>query len=455
MSELLVSEDSKIRAKAGLIMTQVGDKRGMDTLANEAPYQDYLFQIAAGNSLKRAGDSRSEKFSIENLKDDSGKNLVDLRVIHRENGFRVSPIYENEETAHADIGINRFFHLGDNISIRYAIILSFGIREPKYRGMGLGEAALKRASDIIEEMGYNCSLVCTGVNLMAHRLYCQYGYGDRRFPWIYGKHLDRREIQEKDPNIITRDYINSDKSEVERLIQQYNLNTVGPADWVPRKSFGPWTKVAEYEGKLIGYADVYIEPFESVARINVMHIDIDFPDKHKVLIHLFSSIHDYALEEGKEMVTFLDPPVKYRDLILMMGYEIEPNNLRHRWVGMFKVINLPGFLREISPLLSLRLKRSLHYGWQGSLCIKGSRLNATIIIDKDGNVSVDDCPRENADICIITSDNIITDLVSCNGNMWESYKDNLLMVKPLYSERIRSLMETLFPVLPTKQGGWW
>ena len=451
---LLKSENSRIRAKAAMMMTLAGDKRGLDTLAHEATSQDHLFQIAAGNILKRSGDSRCERFSIDNLKDETGKNIVEIKVAHRDNGFRVSPLFKGEETAHSDIGTNRRFHLGDDVSVGYAIILSFGIREPKYRGMGLGEVAIKRSDEITEEMGYACSLVCTGVNLVAHRLYCQRCYVDRRFPWVYGKHLNRREIRDIDANIIVRDYKNDDKADVERLINQYNLNSVGPADWKPRANFGTWTKIAEHEGKLIGYADVHIDPFESVAHINMLHVDMDFDDKETAVQALLLAIQDYALEESKDLVSFSDPPVKYREIILRMGYEVEPINLRHRWVGMLKVINLAKFLKEISPLLSIRLRRSLHLGWRGSLCLKGSRLGATLIIDKDGNVNVDDS-IENADIIISTDDKTITSLVSCNGDMWESYKHNELSVKPIYSERIRNLIETLFPMLPTKQGGWW
>ena len=52
---------------------------------------------------------------------------------------------------------------------------------------------------------------------------------------------------------------------------------------------------------------------------------------------------------------------------------------------MFKIINLPMLLDELSPLLSKRLNESDAYkGWQGTIGIKGSEHRASLTIRNGG-----------------------------------------------------------------------
>jgi len=452
---LLQSEDKSIKSKAAFALTLAGDHRGADMLAESAPGRDHLFQIAAGYALGRAGDARAEQFSIDNLKDDAGRNIVEMKVTNRNKGFNISPMYKGDQTSHVDVSTDSKFHLGSNISATCARIGSFGINKPEYRGMGLGGIAIKRACEIIAEMGHSCSVVSTGTRLVAHRLYCRHGYVDRRFPWEYIKQLEKNDAAEIEGKVKIRAYTNADREDVNRLRKQYTSSTIGPADWSPRSNFGVWTRVAEDAGKIIGYADVYLDPFEPNASINLLHIDADYSDEQTAARTLFSAIHNYALEEGKKKLTFRDPPMRYRDILLGMGYTIESGCIRYGWVNMFKVIDLPKLLREISGLLSLRLQRSALAGWCGSIGIKGLRLNATLAIGSDGKINVEDEAAENADLLIVADDTVITSLVSGNEDVWESYRQHTLTVKPILNERIRRLVESLFPIMPHKQGGWW
>ncbi len=452
---LLQSKEASVGAKAALALTLAGDSRGTDPLVKYAPGQDHLFQIAAAYALRRAEDTRAGQFSIGNLRDKSGKKLVELKVTDRDNGFHVSPVFRGSEAPFVYVVTDRRFHLGDNISAGCSIIAGYGIREPRYRGMGLGGIAIKKACDLMAEKGWSCSTVSTGTRLVAHRLYCRNGYVDRRFPWLYTKKLERGDERENGGGIREREYTDADRTEVSELREQYIRNTVGPAEWSPRSNYGQWIRVVEDEGKMIGYADVYLDPFEPAANVNLLHIDVEFPDEQKAARVLLSGVQEYALAEGRETITFRDPPVRYRDVLLQMGYCIEPHCIRYGWVNMFRVVDLARFLREISSLLSLRLQRSPNAGWCGRLGLKGERLKAAIEIDSNGIVNVEDNGAENADICIVTNDRTMTSLVSDDADIWELYRQHTLTVRPILNERIRRLIESLFPVMPHKQDGWW
>lgn len=454
LSHLLKSEDSSVRAGSALALTLAGDHRGLDPLVEYAPEQNHHFQVAAGYALNRAGDARAERFSIANLKDENGKSILELKVSDRDNGFYVTPLFRGNETARIDVGTSGDFHLGDNVSTKYATIMGFGVPESQYRGMGLGSIAIQRACELMAEQGCSCSTVGTGTRLVAHRLYVRHGYVDRRFPCEYKKSLEEADAVESDSNMNVRDYTDSDGEDLNKIREQYLRNTVGPTNWSPRSNFGPWVRVLEDDGKTVGYAYVNLDPFEPGANVSVF-VDSDFSDEPAAVRELLSGAHRYAMAEGKKTITFDTPPMRYRDILRGMGYQIDHDSLRHGWVNMFKVIDLAKFLGEMSGLLSLRLQRSAHAGWTGSMGIKGSRLGATVVIDSDGSINVESAAADAADLCVITDDATITSLVSGDGEIWGWYKQHILTVKPIFNERLRSLMESLFPVMDCRQGGWW
>jgi len=456
LAALLQADDISMCAKAALALTLAGDSRGVEPLAKLAPDQDYPFQVAAGYALKRLGDALSEQFSIDNLRDDTGEKVVKVKVEDKQDGFRLSLTLGADETAHVGVYTNMRFYLGDNISASCASIHGFGT-DFKYRGMGLGSVALKKALEVMAEMGHSCSVVTTGTELVAHRLYSRNGYVNRRFPWGYEKQLARNDADEDDGKIQTREYANADEAEIQRLIEQYLFNTVGVADWwTPRSDFGPWIRVVEDEGKVIGYANVHLEPFESTAKINLLHIDKEYKDEPAAIRALLSHLHQYVLAEGRKTLSFGDPPVRYRNILLNMGYNIEPTwVIDYGWVNMFKVIDLTRLLREIVDLLKRRLQRSPLAGWCGSIVIRGSRLKSTLVIGSDGDMTIKDDNAKSADITIIADDRLITNLICGNADIWESYRQHTLTVHPIFNERIRRLIESLFPILPHRQGGWW
>ncbi|HGJ63774.1 TPA: hypothetical protein ENS27_00125, partial [bacterium] len=75
IESLLKANDECVRANSALALTSEGYDQGVETLIELAPAQDPLFQFSAGNALERIGDTRSERFSIYNVKDENGKAL--------------------------------------------------------------------------------------------------------------------------------------------------------------------------------------------------------------------------------------------------------------------------------------------------------------------------------------------------------------------------------------------
>jgi len=301
-------------------------------------------------------------------------------------------------------------------------------------------------------------MVGTGTKLLAHRLYTRYGYVDAAFRADYIKNLESEaDIPRITDNSVTvRHYDKEDEAEIKRLREDYCLNSIGPVNSTPRDRFGPWTMVMKREDKIMGYADAPYDLSNPIGRINIIHIDSkiqDSKEREKYTKVMLSEIYRYFLDEGKNEVIFHDPPSYIRRMLLQLGHHPDENSGRYGWVGMFKIIDLAKLLNEISELLKLRLERSIYAGFSGEISILGSRLHSTLKISEEVKAENDISP--SADIVVETSDKILTELVIGKADIWEAYRQLTLTTKPGFNERIRGLLETLFPIMERRERGWW
>ena len=465
LAELLDVQDESVRMKAALMLTRLKNQRGVEPLVELAPKQNYFFRLDASYALQSLEDARAEQFSLTNLKDENGNNVGELKIEDKEDEFSIVAKLCGKEMGDLSVGHkNKTLHFGDNIGAKYANIGSFGMYAPKYREKGIGAVLIKKASQMMEEKGFSCSTVGTGIKLLAHRLYTRYGYVDAGFHNDYIKNVEQEsdipEITESSVTVRRYDKENGheslDETEIKRLRGDYCLNTIGPANSAPRDRFGPWTMVLEKEGNIIGYADAPYDFFEPIGRINILHIDSkiqDSKEREKYTKIMLSEIYRYFLDEGKKEVIFHAPPLHIRKLLLQLGHHPDEGSERHGWVGMFKIIDLTKLLNEISELLKIRLERSIYAGWLGEISILGSRLRSTLEISE--MVEAKDEISPSADIVVETSDKIITELLIGKADIWEAYRQLTFTTKPFFNERIRGLLETLFPIMERRERGWW
>jgi GNAT superfamily N-acetyltransferase len=468
LAELLQSQDESSQAKAALTLTRLKDQRGIETLVELAPKQNYFFQLDASYALQGVGDARAEKFSLTNLKDENGNKVGELKIEDKEGEFIIEANLCGKEMGFISIGhSNRTLHFGNNIGAKYASIAGFGMYAPKYREKGIGEMLIKKASQMMEERGFSCSMVGTGTKLLAHRLYTRYGYVDAAFRADYIKNLESEADPHSrdgfahipritDNSVTVRRYDKEDETEIKRLREDYCLNSIGPVSNTPRDRFGPWTMVMEREYKIIGYADAPYDLFDPIGRINIVHIDSKIPDskeREKYTKIMLVEIYRYFLNEGKKQVIFHDPPSHIRRMLLQLGHHPDENSERHGWVGMFKIIDLTKLLNEISELLKLRLERSIYAGWRGEIGILSSRLRSTLKISEEVNAESE--ISQSADIVVETSDKLVTELMVGKTDIWGAYRQLTFSTKPAFNERIRGLLETLFPIMERRERGWW
>lgn len=453
--ELLQAADPQVRAESALALTQVGDGRGADPLVQTAADQGPFFQLDAGVALRQIGDPRAEAFRLQNLKTAEGQPAGEIRFEEEEGRFHVTPYLGGEKAGVMTVSIDRRFHFGEGFTARLAGIDAFGLYAPHYRSKGLASEMMRRASEEIAARGHHCGTVFTGLGLLAHRLYRSYGYVDRRYPRKFLKALEAWEIGRPLPSDVTvRPGTDGDREAAQRLREEFYNQAVGPVEGVRPDPFdSPHWQVLEAAGRVVGYAEAVLVPFEPRGEIFFLYVT-PRPDRDRLVKALVVGLHRYFWEKGKRDIVFHQPLDGYRRALLQLGYEVDATDELRSWVSMFKVFDLPGLLTEIAELLARRLERSPFAGWSGALALRGQRLQATLQIGPPG-VSVEPGAAEVADLTLSTSDERLTRLVCGNEDLWESYRQNKVTVQPRFNERIRGLIQALFPLLPLRPHGWW
>ena len=145
------------------------------------------------------------------------------------------------------------------------------------------------------------------------------------------------------------------------------------------------------------------------------------------------------------------------DLLYSFGYETvaEIEDLEdlfqtheaHGGVAMFKIINLPMLLEELSSLLIKRLSNSDYKDWHGRIGIVGKQHKAGLSMG-NGEISVLEKVSEDMDILISADDDTITRLIIGGMTPYEAYLQNELSIRPIVNNRVTELLETLFPRIP-------
>ena len=123
---------------------------------------------------------------------------------------------------------------------------------------------------------------------------------------------------------------------------------------------------------------------------------------------LLCALHNELVKREYKRISWVPEAEVEKNYVRKLFHNFGYTSGDEDWVWMFKIVNLPMLLGELSPLLSKRLNESDDYkGWQGTMSIKGSEHRASLII-KDGEIRVSEEIAEGTGICLSTDDDTIT-----------------------------------------------
>ncbi len=449
LSDLTADEDDRtLAAIAALALIRQGIISAADRLIETARGQDYRFQLDAGYALHKIGYEKTDELSLRGLRDENGDPVVKMKVEY-DGHLSLFPTVAGHKVANIFSGVSGSFYGSHFLSDTHVtgMYVEWVHTGPRYRRKGLSRWTMQQTFEHRAVRRCSCATLGTGTRNTAHPMYRSFGFVDIICSESFNKEL-RGERAKVVDGLVIRSYSPGDEVKMAALANECyaDLLIAGKVKARRLRPGSVYVKIAERDGEMLGYVQVPKGRSKEEVRIsNVCLKKTD--DRPSIGFALLCALHNELVSHGfKRIVMDREglPAQKFlRELLCNFGYSYN----RTGGAGMFKIINLPMLLEEISPLLAKRLKDSDHKDWCGSIGIAGHQHKATIAIE-NGEVSVLEGVLENVDILIAADDDTITKIIVGRMTPYEAYLQIEMTIQPMVNNHVTGLLETLFPRIP-------
>ena len=449
LTELASDDDDRtLAAIASLELVRKGITSAADRLVETARGQDYKFQLDAGYALHKIEHEEADELSFRGLKDENGDPVVKMKVEY-DGHLRFFPTVAGYKVANIFSEVNGSFHgiqlpAGTHVNGMYVEWVN---TDPRYRRKGLSRWAMQQTFEHKTTRRHSCAVLGTGTRNNAHAMYRSFGFVDVMYSESFSKELYEEKAKIVD-GLVIRSYAPGDEVKMTALVKECraDLLVVNKVRAVRLRPDSNYVKIAERDGEMLGYMRVPKGRNKEEARLSEVCLK-KTDDRLKIGSALLCALHNELTSHGFKRINmnqeFLMTQKFMRELFYKFGY----SSKRTGGVDMFKIINLPMLLEELSPLLGKRLERSNYKDWCGRIGVAGNQHKATLIIENGESRAVEGI-SENVDILISAGDDTITRIVAGIVTPYEAYLQIEMTIEPMVNDRVTGLLETLFPHIP-------
>ncbi len=450
------AEDDGLVAMSVLMLVRNSQSREhIDRLVEMAPHQDYRYQLETGYLLEKIGHPAAEQFSHEGLTDENGETILtmDIKRNERNKDLYLYPIVEGYRVATCELTTHTH-HFPHNTHVPGTYV-DWVHTNPKYRRRGLSRWAFGASMSHGLVRQYSCSSLHTGTDNAALGMYRSFGFVDGLVTQQFTKTL-RHEQTKVVEDLVVRSYKPGDEiamasvlnafysEQVERRLRRAERR---------RTSETLLIYLAEKDGELLGY--VQAQCFEKTKSVSITEFCLKLQPSEgsthpegfieEIGTTLLCVLHNELVKDEYKRIRYEPEGEEENDYVRTLFHNFGYMSAEPGWVWMFKIVNLPMLLGELSPLLSIRLNKSDDYKhWQGTIGIKGSKHQASLTI-KESEIHISAEVSESVGICLSTDDDTITRLILGTGTVYAAYLQNQLHIAPTVNDSIIGLLGTLFP----------
>ena len=454
LEELTVETgDDGLVAMAVLMLVRNGCvEEVIDRLVEIAPHQDHRYQLETGYLLAKIGHPATEKFSYEGLMDQNGAPVLTMDV-KRNGGLHLYPTIAGYRVAICNV-ILHTHHFPHNAHA-LGTYVSWVHTTPKYRRRGLSRWAFGAAMSHELIRRHSCISLHTGTYNDAHGMYRNFGFVDGLLTREFTKAL-RHERTKVVEGLVVCPYKSGDEVAMASVLNAFYADRV---ERRPRRAERRRTSetrliyLAEKDGELLGY--VQAQCSEKVKSVSITEFCLK-PQPSEGSTHpegfleevgaaLLCALHNELVKREYKRIRYEPEAEGDKDYVRRLFHNFGYTSEDAGWVWMFKIVNLPMLLGELSPLLSKRLNKSNAYkDWQGTISIKGSEHQASLTI-RDGEIHVSEEVSEGPGIHLSTDDDTITRFILGVLSPYAAYLQNQLHIAPTVNSSVAGLLGTLFP----------
>ena len=448
--------DNGLVAMAVLMLTR-NNRSGehVDRLVEIAPHQDHRYQLETGYLLERNDHPAAERFSHKGIIDEIGVPILtmDTKRNQRNKDLYLYPTVEGYRVATCESALH-IHHFPHNTHAP-GIYVSWVHTNPKYRRRGLSRRAFGASMSHELIRRYSCSSLHTRTDNTAHGMYRSFGFVDGLVGRRFTKALQHEQAKVVE-GLVVRLYSHGDEVAMARVLNAFYADRV---ERRPRRAERCRTSetrliyLAEKDGELLGY--VQVQCYEKDKNVSITEFCLKplssesstHPDGflEEVGAALLCALHNKLVKRKYEQINWIPEGEAEKNYVRKLFHNFGYMPADEDWVWMFKIVNLPMLLGELSPLLSKRLNESDDYkDWQGTIGIKGSEHRASLTI-RDGEIRVSEEVSENVGICLSTDDDTITRFILGIVTPYAAYLQDQLHIAPTVNDSVIGLLGTLFP----------
>ena len=377
-------------------------------------------------------------FSLKNdlIGMDIEYDTAELKIYATINGQRVAHVF-----SYVDYG----GHFLGNTHVSLAFV-SWVSTEPEFRRLGLSSLIMRETFAHPSFQRCSCSALCTGTENPAHTMYRDFGFIDMSYLETFSIDLHEEKVEIPE-DIVIRSYLPGDEIKMTQLANEYYSSVIGSGRKraVRMKLESKIIKIVERNGDILGFVEASIASTDKKAEIGGICLKKG-DELEKIGLILLKSLHNDLVSQGFNRLEFWNEHQNkelLRPLLNKLGYCCRSVG----GVNMFKIINLPMFLEEITSLLTKQLKNSNYKDWQGKIGIIGDQHKATVIIE-NGEIGLAEEILSDANITLSADDATITGVVIGKLSPYEAYLQQEMKIKPIVNNDITGLLKTLFPKIP-------
>lgn len=438
-------DDRGLAAIAAYALVQKGIVSAGDRLAETAKGQDRRFQLDAGYALEKIGHKKADELSYRGLKDENGKLVVDMKTQY-DGYLKLYPTVAGHKVANIFSAPNIIRHFPENTHIN-CVYIDWVHTGPFYRRKGLARWTMQQTFEHESIRRASCAFLGTGTRNTAHAMYRSFGFVDVFLSESFNMDLDEEDAVVVE-GLIIRPYSPGDEVKMAILSNEFYSQVFDYGYIRPRRlrEKNTCVKIAEKDGELIGYVEAHCQKGRSEVSLNAMHVK-KTDNRYEVGAALLAALHSDLSSSGFKKISMdrvVLMSIQYiRTLLRNFGYSQRETG----GVDMFKIVNLPMLMEEVSTLLISRLKASDYKDWHGSVGIAGEQHKAAININ-EGQMSVSEEVPADVDILISGDDDTIARIIVGRMTPFEAYLQTELTIKPMVNDRVTGLLETIFPRIP-------
>ena len=447
-------DDGLVAMAVLMLVRNGGSSEVVDRLVEIAPHQDYRYQLETGYLLEKIGHPAAKTFSYKELTDENGAPVLTMDV-KRNGGLYHYPSIAGDRVAICNV-ILHTHHFPHNTHVPGTYV-SWVHTSSKYRRKGFARWAFGASMSHGLVRQHACISLHTDPENNAHGMYRSFGFVDGLLTREFTKAL-RHEQAKVVEGLVVRSYTLGDEVAMASVLNAFYADRV---ERRPRRAERRRTSetrliyLAEKNGELLGY--VQAQCYEKVESVHITEFCLK-PVPSEGSTHpegllaevgaaLLCTLHNALVKREYKRIRY-EPEAEgdkdhVRKLFHNFGYTSE--DAGWGWVWMFKIVNLPMLLRELSPLLLKRLNESDTYkGWEGTIGIKGTEHQASLSI-RDGEIRVSEEVSEGTGICLSTDDDTITRFILGVTTPYSALLQDQLHIAPTVNDSVTRLLGTLFP----------